>query len=343
MNLLNVWILSRLVGGVTAALLCITGAVVGARVALRWRAGNSSEEQLRLEQGAELSCVAVQIAAALSIVGIGHTVLMADRLVGNIRGAMCAFGVFASARHGFHALIAGYFSAVACSLWIVLHRLDMRLPSPVLTRGKCCWLLLLTPLIVGEICLLVTFALNLDFSVIASCCSVWVDDSVIATEAAFFAMPPEAAAAIGLPVVLAALAASVYVWRRPGRAASIAAAAGSWVAPFAALPAIFHVVAPHALGTPSHPCPFCILRAQAGGIGWPLYLAVFSGHVLGMGIGVVEAHRKAAADPVHVNGVQNSLGLGAAIGWGCALVFGTYPVAKYVWDSGGVFVYGGIQ
>lgn len=341
-NLLSFWIFARVVTAVTAATLCLVGVSVGAWIAVRWRRGASSEEQLSLERRAELVATVMQVALLLSIVGFALTVLVADRLVGGIRGAMCAFGVLASTGAGYYGLLASYVTAVACSLWIVLHRLDMRLESPVLTRRKFLYLIVVAPLCLCDVSLVVVFALQLDFSVIASCCSVWLDGSIASTEAAQVRMSPAAAGLLGLSATLGALAAAAAAWRWPGRVTTILASAVSAVAPVAILPAILFVVAPHALVAPQHPCPFCLLHAQGGGIGWPLFSGIFLGSVVGMGLGVVEVHRGASGDPRQVSVMQQVLARWSAIAWACVLLVGAFPVVRYLVKSGGVFVYGEI-
>jgi hypothetical protein len=339
-NLLNFWILTRVVQAVTVAALWLAGIVVGAQIALQWRRGASSEKQLILERRAELVATLMQVALLLTMVGLGLAVLVADRLVDGIRGAMCAFGVFASTEIGFDTLLVSYAAAVACSLWVVLHRLDMRLASPVLTRRKFLLLLLLAPLPIWDVYLAIAFALELDFSVIASCCSVWLDDSIVTTEVSQLRMPPSQAAALGLAAAVAALATAALVWKWPRRLTAIPASLFSAAAPIAVMPSILWVVAPHAFGTPQHPCPFCLLHAQGEGIGWPLFLAIFLGNVLGMGIGVVEANRGASRDPAQVSDLERTLARWAALAWTCALVAGIFPVARYLLISGGISVYG---
>jgi hypothetical protein len=43
---------------------------------------------------------------------------------------------------------------------------------------------------------------------------------------------------------------------------------------------------------PTHHCPFCILQKEYGYIGYPLYLSLLGGTVLGMGVGVLMPFRK---------------------------------------------------
>ena len=82
----------------------------------------------------------MQVTLILEVLGLGLSVFVTDHLVGGIRGAMCAFGVLASTPTGFHGLFVSVLTAMACGLWVVLHRFDLRLEAPVLTRRKFTWL-----------------------------------------------------------------------------------------------------------------------------------------------------------------------------------------------------------
>lgn len=339
-NFLNLWILARLAQAGVATALCVFGVARGLRLARRWRAGQSSEEQLALEREAELVASVVQVALLLEVLGLGLSVLVTDHLVGGIRGAMCAFGVLASTRVGFYGLLASVLTAGACALWVVLHRFDLRLEAPVLTRRKFRWLIPVGVLALGDFALVIAFAWQLDFKVIASCCSVWVDAAVVNNNPAVTLLAPRQAATLGLAAALAAAVTSAAAARWPGRAPALAAGGVSALAAVAVLPAVLGVVAPHALGTPSHQCPFCLFHVQGGGLGWPLFGALFLGTVTGAGLGLVEFHSRAAGDEKAVRAMQRSLGRWAACAWLCVLGVGVFPVARYWLESGGVTVFG---
>jgi len=189
-NFLNIWVLVRVVQAATAAGLGWLGMVVGLRIALRWRDGQSSEMQLALERQAELAGSVMQVALLLEVLGLALALQVADHLVGGIRGAMCAFGVLASTWAGWPSLWTSVVTAVACAAWVIFHRLDLSLPSPVLTRRKFFALGVIGPLVTADLVLALVFIHSLDFSVIASCCSVWVDDTLVNQQAARWVVSP---------------------------------------------------------------------------------------------------------------------------------------------------------
>lgn len=340
-NLLRPWILARLLSGLAVAILCAFALMVAWRVLRAWRVGATSEGQLALERRAELVAAVVQAALVAAVLNLGLTVLAADRLTHSIRGAMCAWGVFDASPYGFAALASSALVAAACALWVVLHRLDLALERPTLTKRKFIALFALAPLVWLDLGVTARFIFDLDMTVVASCCSVGLDDALGASGGSA-AGPHELSASVGLGAVLTAIAVSLLAWRRPGRAASIGVAASSALALAAALPAVLLFVAPHAYETPNHLCPFCLLHGEVLGLGWPLFGALFSAALSGLGAGLVESQRRASGEPAVVAGMQRRLSGWAALLWALALLLAAAPVVRYAWITDGASLFGGI-
>jgi hypothetical protein len=151
------------------------------------------------------------------------------------------------------------------------------------------------------------------------------------------------AGALGVVAILGAVLTSAEASRWPGRAVVLAACGASALAPVMVLPAVLGVVVAHVLGTPTHFCPFCLFHVQGGGIGWPLFSAIFLGSVTGMGLGVVELNRNAVVDPAPIREMRRILGRWSAGAWLFAMSFGVFPIARYWLQFGGVTVFGRIQ
>ncbi len=339
-NLLSPFILSRLVSGIAVAILCTFALSVAWRVLARWRVGASSEGQLALERRAELVAAIVQVALFVAVVDLALTVLSADRLTHSIRGAMCAWGVFDASRWGFVALGTSALAAFACAFWVVLHRLDVALARPVLTQRKFLALFAIAPIVWLDLAFTTAWALDLDMQVVASCCSIGLDDALGTNEAAGGG-PHLIIGWIALGAGLAAGAMSFAAWRRPGRLVASLTALSSAAAAVIAIPAILWVVAPHVYETPQHLCPFCLLSADVGGIGWPLFGALFGAAVCGVALGLVESQKKRSGEPEVVRAMEKKLGKWAAIFWSITLALAIAPVVRYAWVSGGASLFGG--
>ncbi|MCB9600146.1 MAG: hypothetical protein H6721_01840 [Sandaracinus sp.] len=332
------WLLARLATGALAAVLCVLALGVAVRVLRHWRLGATSEGQLALERRAELVATLVQVALLVSLGGLALTVLAADRSAQSIRGAMCAWGVFESTGVGFLPVATSALAAFGCALWLVVHRLDLRLERPVLTRAKFAALHVVTPLVVLDLVTFGVFAAQLDFDVVASCCSVSLDGGAPVRTGA--GMGPGATLFVAALALSAGAAALLFAnARRPSRGLSFASAVASVPAAGLALGATLLYVAPHAYELPHHRCPFCLLHAHVGGIGWPLFGGLFAATVLGVGTGLVAALRNRAGEPTQVDASLGTLGRLGAFGWLVVLVTLAFPVASY-WLRTGASVFG---
>lgn len=324
--------MARLLTGLTAAVLCALAVWVSIRVLRHWRVGASSEGQLALERRAELVATLVQAGLMLALLGLTLTVLAADRSADAIRGAMCAYGVFDSTAVGFAPLLTAGIASLGCALWLVLHRLDLRLQTPVLTRTKFLALFVVAPLVWIDAGTFVAFSRGLDFDMVASCCSVGLDGGAIGRWGADSG-GGNGALLFWIASGLGLAAAAALLWASRDRAGSrfsaLAATFLSLGAAAAMLPAVLLYVAPHAYETPHHLCPFCLLHADVGGIGWPLFGSVFLGTALGAGAGLVELLRARAGEPDAVSDLRARLGRWGAFAWTAAVLLAAAPVIRF--------------
>ena len=339
-NLLHPLLLLRVIAALVVAVLVVVGARVAVQVLARWHVMRASEGQLLLERRAELVATLVQAALVMTVAGLALTVLAADRLAPSIRGAMCAYGVFGSTPSGFFALATSAAAAAVCSLWVVLHRLDLRLLTPALTRRKFVALLFVLPVVLTDLVAQLRFVLDLDFTVVASCCSASLDGTAAAIEHAAPAGARDLASGIALAAGLGAVLAALLTRKRPVAGAAYAAGALSLVAAAAAVPAVLWVVAPYAYESPHHLCPFCLLRADVGGIGWPLFAALFVGTLLGVALAAIETQKRAPGVAVEAAAMQRGIASWAAAAWVLALALAAAPVIRYLVMSGGVSLFG---
>lgn len=339
-NLFRPWVLARLTSGTAVLLLCLFGVSVAAKVLRHWRVGASNEGQLALERRAELVAAVVQVALVIAVSDLALTVLTADRLTHSIRGAMCAWGVFDANPWGFVALATSAAAAATCALWMVLHRLDLALSRPTLTKRKFISLFVLAPLLAFDLYATARWTFELDMQVVASCCSVGLDDA-LGTGGTADGGPRMMSGWLALGAAGSAAVAALMTRRRPGTVLAYLTAVLSGFAAVAALPAILWIVAPHVYETPHHLCPFCLLHAEAGGIGWALFAALFLAAVTGVALGIVETQRAASGQNEVVGALQRRLGTWAAAGWMLTIVIAAAPIVRYALLTGGASLFGG--
>lgn len=339
-NLFRPWILARLSAASAASMLVIFGLWVALRVLRHFRVASSSEGQLALERRAELCAQVVEVALGATIAGLALAVIGADRMTASIRGAMCAYGVLDASPWGFRAMATSIVASLACALWVAVHRLDLRLASPALTRAKFQALLVVGPLVVADLVAATAYALDLDLRVVASCCSTGLDDAAAIATRGAIGGPRETAAAAFFALGVAAIAIAAFVRRRPSARAAVLVGAASSLAAIAAIPAIVWWVAPHAYESPDHLCPFCLLHADVLGIGWPLFGALFVATALGGSIGLIGALERASGEPEVARAMARRLSAPAIAAWSATLALALAPIARWWIVAGGASLFG---
>jgi hypothetical protein len=333
-NLLEPWILLRLLAGLTATLLFVRGAVTSIRVLRHFDVRHATEGQLALEKQSELGSTFVRVAAVIQVGSLVLSVLAADRLSRAVRGAMCAYGVFNENPLGFPSLTLTALVALAAGITAQLSKFDRSVRGLELVKPLAFLSLVMAPLAIADLALTGAFFLRLDLGVVASCCSIQLDAGALGGSG--FASGPRDLASVSaiVSVSLAALLAGAASIRpRAGRA--ILAAVFSLIALPCALGAIVLEVAPNTFELPQHACPFCLLRADVFGIGYPLFGAIFLAAVWSLSAaGAALAARNSSVVAAFSAFARTRLRRGA-VAWGIALALGVGPVIRYAIVSGG--------
>ncbi len=276
-----------------------------------------------------------------SVVQVGLlllSVVAADRLSRGVRGAMCAYGVFGSNEWGSRALLASAIVAVAAGTLSRFYAFDGQVRGLELARPLAIATLALAPLAMVDLALTGLFFDRLDLGVTASCCSVQLDAAVSAS--AFASGPRDlvavvAPACVGLTILVGFVAA-----RRPRRAlVTFAAALSLGSLPLAVAAAVLEV-APHAFEVPSHLCPFCLLKRDAGFLGYPLFAAMLAAVIwsVGAGTAAVFARRSASTHDAFHRFAASSMRRGA-VAWLVAVTIGIAPIVRYTVLSGGASLF----
>jgi hypothetical protein len=334
MNLLDPWIVLRILAGFTTVGLFLRGSVTSWQVLRHFDAGFATESQLALERQTELASTFLRVGSIVQVGALALTVLAADRLSRSVRGAMCAYGVLQANRWGFVALGVSVGVALAAGVTSQLCALDRRLPGMELARPLAIASLVMTPLAVVDLITTSAFFFRLDLGVVASCCSAQLDVGVLGAKG--FASGPREFASIGAPIAVALSA--LVGWaasRRPRLATVTLAAAVSLATLPLALGATVLEVAPHAFELPQHACPFCLLRADVFGLGYPLFGAIFLATVWSFGavLGGLVTRGGAMAEAV-ASFVRGRLRC-EVFAWLVALVIGAAPVVRYAFIAQG--------
>ena len=327
-NMLEPWVALRLVAGLVSTFLLLRASYTGAEVLRHFRLSRATEGQLLLERRLDLAATFVRIGSAVQIACVAFTALAAERLSHGIRGAMCGYGVFQASAWGFRSLVADVSLGLLAGFLSQLFAFDARVKSFDLAKPLAVAMVALGPLAVASFALSVKFFTDLDLTVVASCCSVTLDAGAgVADAHAFGPRIPTTIAA--LIAVGAALFAGALAARKPERPRVVLAGALSLAAfPFA-VAAVMLEVAPHAFEVPQHVCPFCLLKADVLGLGYPLFGAMFLATIWGGGAALGSLFAKAgpareAFGPFAKKNLARS-----GLAWGVVLVLAAAPVLRY--------------
>ncbi len=338
-NLFRPWLLALVVPELVAAVLAVVAMSSALRVLSLGSSPRTSELALAIERRAELVATLFGVASMATLTALVVEVAGADRLRGSVRGAMCAWGVLAGDAWGFRSLALAVVASLACAGWLALHRVDLSLRSPELSRAKFSAVLVVAPIVVANLGAGLLYALGLDFHVVASCCSTGLEG---ARDVVLGASGGARTTAFAIFAAFGVLAVALSLAARRSRSAPLAALAAmaSAVAALASVPAILGYIAPYAYESPVHLCPFCLLDSDGHYLGWPLYAALFAATSIGIAVGVgalampLLAEREAAWTVV-----SRSLGRMAAA-WTLTLLVALYPIAHFAITTGGAALFG---
>ncbi len=337
LNLLEPWILLRLIAGLVAVALFARGAWTALKVLRRFDVQAANEGQLALEKQVDLASTLVRVATAVQVGSLALAVLAADRLSQGIRGAMCAYGVFHANEWGFRALYSTLVVAVVGGIIAQAYAFDAKLPRLELVKPLAWLTLLMAPLVVIDLALNAVFLLSLDLSITASCCSVQLDS--VAAGFGGFANGPRVLVSIVAPIlVVLTIALSLLVAKNPKPARVAVTGALSLLAMPLALAAAVLEVAPYAFELPQHVCPFCLLKGNVFAIGYPLFGAILLATMWGGGATLSAfLARKLSSD--HASSFFEPFARSRlrreAFAWAVVLIVGAAPIVHYVAVSGG--------
>jgi hypothetical protein len=337
-NLLEPWVLLRIVAGLVAFLLFARGAITAQRVLRRFDVARATEGQLALERQMDLASTFVRIGAIVQVLALALSALASDRLSRGVRGAMCAYGVFGANEWGFRSLAATAVVALAAGVLTQVLAFDARVRGLDLVRPIAKLTLLMAPLSALDLAFAYEYLSRLDLTVVASCCSVQLDP-IAARGSGFAGGPRVIASIVAIAGTVLSIGAALFAARSPTRARVAIAGVLTLLTLPAALAASVLEVAPHAFEVPQHVCPFCLLRSDVLAIGYPLFGALLLAAIWagGAAASALLARGDAARDALGPF-ARLRLTRGAAA-WALALIVGLVPIVRFAVVSGGASLF----
>lgn len=282
-------VLALLLFSLLASLMTLAAAGFGAVILRRWDIGSGSELQLALERRTYLVSTVVGYLLLFQLASLFLFIRTADDMSRLFVGAMCAAGSLSANPYGYPALLFKIAFSLVAALWLIVNRADAEGYDYPLIRPKYTLLLLLAPLVLCETVLSWRYFLGLRPDIITSCCGALFGTASgrIASEMAALAPVPVAVAFFACTILVVA-AGIRFRWR--GRSPYLLALASAAQFPLA-ICSIVSFLSPYVYELPSHHCPFCLLQKEYGYLGYPLYAALFSAVISGVGVGLLQGFR----------------------------------------------------
>ncbi len=250
-----------------------------------WDINSGSELQLTLERRTYLISTLVTWAFAAELVSLLLFIYNSESMSGQFVGAMCATGVLNVNVWGWPTLFAKIAVFFSGAVWLILNRIDNRGYDYPLIRLKYWLLLLIVPLVFAELVFQLRHFLNMDPDVITSCCGALfsADAEGVAGEVSGLEPRSSMFALYGSGILVIATG----VWYGLKRGAGTLFALFAAAAFVMALVAIVSFISLYVYEHPHHHCPFCILKSGHNYIGYFLYIPLFIGTALALGVGAV--------------------------------------------------------
>jgi hypothetical protein len=270
------------------ALVFLTYAAIFAiRLLKQWDLGSGHGIQLKLEQRTYLISTIVTFILFSQSIALLLFIFNADRMADSFVGAMCSVGSLNADPWGFPALILRLVLFFLASAWLVMNHLDNKHRRYPLTRSKYG---LLLPIFLFTLITAITqlgYFFGLDGAAgatITSCCGSLF--SVNAQTVASELSGAPAAGMIMLFYLTMTLTLTMGWWvihhRRgyPLFAGITLAALGVGIASVISFLSLYIYEHPH------HHCPFCLLKPEYHYFGYFLYIPLFAGTALSLGVGM---------------------------------------------------------
>jgi len=278
-------IVALVVGSLLVSFLLVLASWYAIRILRHWDLASGSELQLGLERRTYLVSTVMGYACAFQVVSLFLFIYTADDLAPLFVGAMCAVGTLFVNPFGYPTLLLKVVGAVMAGAWLIVNHADNCGRDYPLIRQKYAFLLVLTPVVLGETATQGAYFAGLKADVITSCCGSLFSSRGpgVASELASLPILPAKVAFYG--VVAALLTAGAWFCRRATGGYLVAGL--SLLAFATSIAALISFISLYIYELPTHHCPFCILQREYNFIGYPLYGMLFGGAIAGLGLGLL--------------------------------------------------------
>ena len=322
--ILNPSVLALLVSSLLISFMVLYSAVYGAQILKSWDIASGSELQLSLERKTYLISTILSYFLGIQIISLFLFIFTVDSLCPLFVGAMCAVGALTVNGFGYPTLVLKLVNFLLAGLWLIINHADNSGFDYPLIRKKYAFLMVLTPLIMAESAVEITYFLEMKPDIITSCCGSLFSPASrgIASEIAAvpgIQMKIAFYAATGLTLLTGSL---FFFKQRLGYLFALLSGSTFIIS----LVALISFISLYIYEMPSHHCPFCILQKEYHYVGYPLYATLLLGAVTGMGVGVLMPFRNRPSLAATLPGFQKRLALTSVLSWFLFTIIATWPM-----------------
>ncbi len=317
-------ILALLVSSLLIGAMVLYSAVYGIQILRWWDITSGSERQLSLERKTYLISTILAYFLGFQVISLFLFVFTADSICTLFVGAMCAVGTLTANGLGYSVLLCKLVTCILAGLWLILNYADNKGYDYPLIKAKYRFLVVLTPLIIGEVALQGAYFLNLTPDIITSCCGSLFSSTRENIAAEIAALPSMPMKVVFYATVLLTLAAGVLFLLRGTMGWLFSALSGMTFV--VSVISLISVISLYIYQLPTHHCPFCILQSEYGHIGYPLYITLLGGVVTGLGTGVLMPFRTVESLSGTLPGFQRKLALASILFYLLFTLIATWPM-----------------
>jgi hypothetical protein len=311
--ILHPTILALLAGSALVTFMVLYATLPALQIRRRWDLQSGSEHQLALERKTYLVSTLLAYAFGFELLSLFLYIFTAEQLHTFFVGAMCAAGSLYVNPYGYPTLVLKLVNFLLAGVWLIINYADNRGADYPLIRKKYLFFLLLVPLFLLETGLQAAYFLNLQADVITSCCGSLFSTARSLVPASPHFLPGLPAKTIFYAVMGATLCSGSYAFLK-GRGAALFSVLSA-LALLVSVMAVFSFISLYIYELPTHACPFCLLQRDYHYVGYPLYLTLLGGGIIGIGAGVLSPFRKIPSLSGVLPAIQKKLILTAVVLW----------------------------
>lgn len=272
--LLSNQVIVFLLSEATLFILLSVAFVVSIKVLLKWDFESFTPFQFALERQAYLVSTIILFVFLMKFLLVVYFVFTIDTLSLLLPGAMCGAGVIKANVYGSYLLILKLSILFLLTLWIYIHRYDMRTKNHQWFRQKSWLFSFIFVFILAELVLDISYFSNIDTQMPVSCCSALFGQLEGANPLPF-------GLSINLLLLLFYLL-YLLVILTINSGYTILYIVTNILFVFIAYYAVVYFFGTYLYQLPTHKCPFCMLQSDYYYVGYLLWGSLFMGTYMGL-------------------------------------------------------------